>query len=84
MIVASACLTKLITISGSFLFLDGPSSYPTNRLAFGTGTFKNFCLQYKSFENTMGKGEIAHNEQFLLFPQFSLPFWRTFHHIHKI
>ena len=27
------------------------------------------CLQYKSFENTMGKGEIAHNEQFLLFPQ---------------
>ena len=26
-------------------------------------------LQYKSFENTVGKGEIAHNEQFLLFPQ---------------
>ena len=29
------------------------------------------CLQYKSFENTVGKGEIAHNEQFLLFPVFS-------------
>ena len=40
------------------------------------------CLQYKSFENnnekirnsfsvvnTVGKGEIAHNKQFLLFPQ---------------
>ena len=27
------------------------------------------CLQYKSFKNTEGKGEIAHNEQFLLFPQ---------------
>ena len=26
------------------------------------------CLQYKSFENTVGKGEIAHSEQFLLFP----------------
>ena len=26
-------------------------------------------LQYKSFENTVGKGEIARNEQFLLFPQ---------------
>ena len=26
------------------------------------------CLQYKYFENTMGKGEIARNEQFLLFP----------------
>ena len=25
------------------------------------------CLQYMSFENTVGKGEIAHNEQFLLF-----------------
>ena len=27
------------------------------------------CLQYKSFENTEGKGDIAHNKQFLLFPQ---------------
>ena len=27
------------------------------------------CLQYKSYENTVGTGEIAHNEQFLLFPQ---------------
>ena len=26
------------------------------------------CLQYKSFENTVGKGETARNEQFLLFP----------------
>ena len=26
------------------------------------------CLLYKTFENTVGKGEIAHNEQFLLFP----------------
>ena len=31
------------------------------------------CLQYKSFENTVGNGEIAHNEQFLLFPQCFLP-----------
>ena len=27
------------------------------------------CLQYKSFENNVGKEEIARNEQFLLFPQ---------------
>ena len=26
------------------------------------------CLQYKSFENTVGKGKTAHTEQFLLFP----------------
>ena len=32
------------------------------------------CLQYKSFENTVGKGEIARNEQFLLFQQCFLLF----------
>ena len=32
------------------------------------------CLLYKSFENTVRKGEIAHNEQFLLFPQCFLAF----------
>ena len=31
------------------------------------------CLQYKSFENTVEKGEIARNEQFLLFPLCFLP-----------
>ena len=35
------------------------------------------CLRYKSFENTVGKGEIARNKQFLLFPQCFLPIWRT-------
>ena len=38
------------------------------------------CLQYKLFENTAGKGGIARNEQFLLFPQCFLPLWRTFCH----
>ena len=42
------------------------------------------CLQYKSFENTVGKGEIACDEQFLLFPQRFLPIWRTFYHFHQI
>ena len=31
------------------------------------------CLQYKSFENTLQKEEIAHNNQFLLFPESFLP-----------
>ena len=40
------------------------------------------CLQYKSFENTVGNGEIARNEQFLLFPTvFS---WRTFCHFDQL
>ena len=32
------------------------------------------CLQYKSFENTVGKGEIAHNVQFFLFHSVFQPF----------
>ena len=32
------------------------------------------CLQYKSFEIIVGKGEIARNEQYLLFPQPFYPF----------
>ena len=35
-------------------------------------------LGNKPFENTVGKGEIACNEQFLLFPQCFLPVWITF------
>ena len=42
------------------------------------------CLQYKSFENTVGKGEIACKNQFLLLPQCFLPIWRTFCHFHQI
>ena len=32
------------------------------------------------FENTVGKGEIAPDKQFLLFPQCFILFWRTFRH----
>ena len=42
------------------------------------------CLQYQSFENTVGKGEIAHNEQFLFFPQCFLTIWRNFCHVHQM
>ena len=36
------------------------------------------CLKYKFFENTVRKGEIARNEQFLLFPQCFLPLLENF------
>ena len=36
------------------------------------------------FENTVGKGEIARNEQFILFLQCFLPIGRTFCHFHPI
>ena len=42
------------------------------------------CLHYKSFENTAGKGEIARNEQFLLFPQCFQRIWRTYGRVHQI
>ena len=53
------------------------SPFPEQALVFT-------CLQQKSFENTVGKGEIARNEQFLLFPQRFQAFLRTFCHYHKI
>ena len=40
------------------------SPFPEQTLVFT-------CLSFKSVENTVGKGEIAQNEQFLLFPVFS-------------
>ena len=36
------------------------------------------------FENTMGKGEIARNEQFLIFPQCFLSLLITFCNFYKI
>ena len=44
------------------------------------------CLQYQSLENTVRKGEIAHDhdEQFLLSLQCFLPFWKIFCHMYQI
>ena len=41
-------------------------------------------LGNKPFENFVGKGEIAGNEQFLLFLQCFLPIWITFCYFHQI
>ena len=53
------------------------SPFPKQALVFT-------CLRFKSFENTVGKGESAHNEQFLLFPQCFPPVWRSFCHFRQI
>ena len=42
------------------------------------------CLHCKPFENTVGRGEIARNAQFLLFPQCFLPIWGALCHFHYI
>ena len=57
-----------------FIFYQAPHS---QALAPASGALVS-CLQYKSFENTLGKGEIAHNEQFLLFPQCFLQVFEIF------
>ena len=45
------------------LLLLHRSDYP-----FPKQTLVFMCLRYRSFENAVGKGEIARNEQFLPFP----------------
>ena len=53
---------------GNFFLLEMfPQHFPKQALVFT-------CLQYKSFENSVGKGEIARDEQFLLFPLIFYPF----------
>ena len=52
--------------------------------AFSKQALMCTCLQCNAFENTVGKGEIARNDQFLLFPQYFLPVWSTFCHFHQI
>ena len=43
------------------------------------------CLQHKTFENTVGKGEIARNEKFLLSTQcFFFTFKIAFSHFYQI
>ena len=54
-----------------------PQPFPKQALVFT-------CLQYKPFENTLGKGEIARNEQFLLFPKCFQPIWITLCQCHQI
>ena len=44
---------------------------------------KGFLIRVTEFKNTVGKGEIAHNEQLLLFPQCFQPVWKTFRYFHQ-
>ena len=43
-----------------------------------------YVSKVQIFENIVGKGEIAHNKQFLLFPTSYLPFLRTLGNYHQI
>ena len=54
-----------------YIYLDLSFSIPTQEHLLTP-------LGNKPFENTVGKGEIARNEQFLLFSLCFLPVWITF------
>ena len=51
---------------------------------FPNKPFVFMCLQYKSFENSVGKGEIAWNEKFLHFLQIFQTFQKAFQHFHQL
>ena len=50
------------------VWLKSPIDYKLKYEPFLKQALIFMCLQYKSFENTVFKGENAHKEQFLLFP----------------
>ena len=60
------------------------SRFNVHQLVFLNKPFVFMYLPYKSFENTEGKGGIARDEQFLLFPQCLHSIWRIFYHLYEI
>ena len=74
--------TKFSPCKGSYVLNQFPSNVMFGMNGFhvsASGAIQGhhgplvICLQYKSFENTMGKGEIARNEQALRFLHCFLP-----------
>ena len=73
-------------------FARGTKFASSSRLTVATTTFSLFpnkpwffsvCIT-RLLKTLLQKGEIARNEQFLLFPQCFLPIWKTFCHFHHI
>ena len=78
-------LTQISLQSHRLLFLHasaemGAYNMPGKKF---TSTGSRTYNQYKSFENSVRKGEIARDEQFLLFPHCFQSFQRTFYHFHS-
>ena len=59
----------MLSIWTSLNFFHMVTYYP-----FPKPAFVFTCLQYKSIQNTVEKGEFAHNRQFLLFHSVFYPF----------
>ena len=48
------------------------------------GEYGPWILRIMTFENTVGKGGIGHNEQFLICPRRFLTVWISFYHFQLI
>ena len=80
--------SKLLSSGNELTHYQTTNFRPLPKLKeFADNNFKidgNGSKLSKRVENTVGNGEIARNEQFLLFPQCFLPVWKTFCHFPQI
>ena len=83
--------TKIIILANSNLLSANAFNLVTSEiLSFGKGLTHSHTMppfdtpKKQAFENTVVKGEIAPNKQFLLFPQCFLPVWIAFCHFRQI
>ena len=84
----TACITICGTVSFHIQNISNTMSHALTKAALNPFPnkpwFLHVCSVDKSFENTVGKGEIACNRQFLLFSHCFLHVWRTFCYFHQI
>ena len=64
------------------VFADDKMNIDKLTLSQTSPSFYVSAVRVESFENTVGKGEIARHKQFLLFPQSFLSIWIAFCHFH--
>ena len=85
--VCCTSLLKMLSVWASLKFCHLVESMHLQKVSTHVNPFPNkpwfsrVCCT--SLLKTLGKGEIARNEQFLHFPQCFLPVWRTFSHFHQ-
>ena len=73
-VMIKTALTTFTRLSTNLTSINPFPHNDTFRCPWKTSLLKTLW----AFENSVGKGEIALNEQFLLFPQCFLPVWITF------
>ena len=73
--------TLIVWSDYAFMGIYLPAFNPVRKTS---PSFYVSTVQFFKKKKNIVRRDIARNEQFLLFPQRFLPFWRTFHHFHQI